>query len=166
MTHQLGTLEELPGEYLRAVNDLSVAPLWPFLRAALPYDFPNRSTVPFIWRYRDIRAHLMRAGELTPMEKAERRVLVLCNPGLGLEKLMATPTIYAGLQLSLPGETAEAHRHTPSAIRFVIEGDGGYTIVNGEVLVEGGELTRLELTPLIRRHNQLAMDLVEKARNV
>ena len=145
MTNQLGTLEELPQDYLRAVNDLSVAPLWPFLRAALPFDFPNRATAPFIWRYRDIRSHLMRAGELTPMEKAERRVLVLCNPGIGLEKLMATPTIYAGLQLILPGETAEAHRHTPSAIRFVIEGDGGYTIVNGEKCpMEKGDLI---LTP-------------------
>jgi gentisate 1,2-dioxygenase len=145
MSNQLGTLEELPKEYLRALNDLSVAPLWPFLRAALPFDFPSRQTAPFIWRYKDVRGHLMKSGELTPMEKAERRVLVLCNPGIGIEKLMATPTIYAGLQLILPGETAEPHRHTPSAIRFVIEGDGGFTIVNGEKCpMEKGDLI---LTP-------------------
>ena len=145
MSHSLGTLEELPKEYVKALTDLSVAPLWPSLRAVLPYDFPSRQTKPFAWHYADIRAHLLRAGELTPMEKAERRVLVLCNPGLGLEKLIATPTIYAGLQLILPGETAETHRHTPSAIRFVVEGEGGYTVVNGEKCpMEKGDLI---LTP-------------------
>ena len=130
MSHSLGTLEELPKDYIQALSGLSVAPLWPSLRAVLPHDAPNRATKPFAWRYTQIREHLMRAGDLTPIEKAERRVLVLCNPGLGLDRLIATPTIYAGLQLILPGETAEPHRHTPSAIRFVIEGDGGYTIVN------------------------------------
>ena len=145
MSHSLGTLEELPKDYIQALSGLSVAPLWPSLRAVLPHDAPNRATKPFAWRYTQIREHLMRAGDLTPIEKAERRVLVLCNPGLGLDRLIATPTIYAGLQLILPGETAEPHRHTPSAIRFVIEGDGGYTIVNGEKCpMEKGDLI---LTP-------------------
>jgi gentisate 1,2-dioxygenase len=87
----------------------------------------------------------MRAGELTPIEKAERRVLVLCNPGHGLAELRATPSIYVGLQLILPGETAPNHRHTPSAVRFVIEGRGAYTLVGGEKLsMEKGDLI---LTP-------------------
>jgi gentisate 1,2-dioxygenase len=83
---------------------------------------------------RELRPELMRAGELTPIEKAERRVLVLCNPGLGLEQLKATPSIYIGMQLILPGETAPNHLHTPSAVRFVVEGEGGFTVVRGEKL--------------------------------
>jgi cytosine/adenosine deaminase-related metal-dependent hydrolase len=64
-------------------------------------------------------------------------------------------------------EQAGAAVHDPvGALMLCASQNADYTIVNGEVLVEGGELTRLELTPLIRRHNQLAMDLVEKARNV
>jgi len=70
---------------------------------------------------------------------------VLCNPGLGLENMQATPSIYIGLQLILPGETAPNHRHTPMAVRFVIEGKGGYTVVQGEKLpMEKGDLI---LTP-------------------
>ena len=104
-----------------------------------------------MWRYADIRPQLLRAGELTPIERAERRVLVLCNPGLGLESMQATPSIYVGLQLILPGEKAPNHRHTPSAIRFVIEGNGGYTIVEGEKLpMEKGDLI---LTPSLLWHD-------------
>ena len=58
----------------------------------------------------------------------------ILNPGLGLENMQATPSIYVGLQLILPGETAPNHKHTPMAVRFVIEGEGGYTVVQGEKL--------------------------------
>lgn len=145
MSMDLGTLDELPAEYLATLAKMSVTPLWPSLRALLPRGGPVRETRPFLWRYGDIRPHLLRAGELTPMEKAERRVLVLANPGQGIERMMATPSIYVGLQLILPGETAPNHRHTPSATRFVVEGQGGYTIVEGEKLpMEKGDLI---LTP-------------------
>ncbi|MBN8557800.1 MAG: cupin domain-containing protein [Proteobacteria bacterium] len=146
----LGRLEDLPPEYLKAINDLSVAPLWPQLRGLLPRHQPVRQTQPFMWRYQDVRPHLLRAGELTPIEKAERRVLVLCNPGHGLDKLVATPSIYVGLQLILPGEVAPNHRHTPTAVRFVIEGEGGYTTVNGEKCpMHKGDLI---LTPALNWH--------------
>ena len=145
MSTQLGTLADLPAGYVEDLASLSVVPLWPSLRAVLPHGIPSRSTEPFAWRYAAIRDHLMRAGELTPIEKAERRVLVLSNPGLGLERMMATPSIYLGLQLILPGETAPNHRHSPSAVRFVIEGSGGFTSVNGEKCpMEKGDLI---LTP-------------------
>ena len=75
---------------------------------------------------------LLRAGELTPVEKAERRVLVLCDPGRGAGAMQVTSVIYCGLQLLLPGEVAPAHRHTPSAARIVVEGEGAYTVVEGE----------------------------------
>jgi gentisate 1,2-dioxygenase len=145
MSNTLGRLEDLPPDYLSALRAQNTLPLWPSLRAVLPHGKPSRATQPVIWRWRDIRPQLLRAGELTPIEKAERRVLVLCNPGHGLEAMKATATIYIGLQLILPGETAPNHRHTPSAVRFVVEGEGGHTVVNGEKLpMERGDLI---LTP-------------------
>ena len=145
MNAQLGRVEDLPPDYVQGLRLRNTLPLWPALRAVLPYGSPARRTLPVAWRYRDIRPDLLRAGELTPIEKAERRVLVLCNPGLGLENMQATPTIYIGLQLIQPGETAPNHRHTPSAVRFVIEGSGGFTLVDGEKLpMERGDLI---LTP-------------------
>jgi gentisate 1,2-dioxygenase len=141
----LGRLEDLPPQYVSGLRERNVVPLWPSLRDAIPYDKPGRKTEPSLWRYAQLRPELMRAGILAPIEKAERRVLVLCNPGLGLDTLRATPTIYIGLQLILPGESAPTHRHTPCAVRFVIEGRGGYTTVAGEKLpMEKGDLI---LTP-------------------
>ncbi len=142
---ELGTLEDLPLDYREGLTAHNLVPLWPSLRAALPYGKPARNTQPVVWRYDDIRPRLMKAGELTPIEKAERRVLVLSNPGLGLENMQATPSIYIGMQLILPGETAPNHMHSPSAVRFVVEGEGGYTVVDGEKLpMEKGDLI---LTP-------------------
>ena len=142
---QLQTAAELPPAYLATLNQLNLNPLWPSLRAFLPEGEPTGASVATHWRYNDVRPLLMQAGELTPIEKAERRVLVLCNRGLGLEKLQATPSIYVGMQLILPGEDAPNHRHTPSAIRLVVEGSGGYTTVEGEKLpMEHGDLV---LTP-------------------
>lgn len=145
MNMELGRVEDLPADYYQGLKDHNLMPLWPSLRAALPYERPTHHTQPTLWRYADVRPRLLEAGELTPIEKAERRVLVLCNPGLSLDTLRATPSIYIGLQLILPGETAPNHKHTPSAVRFVVEGKGGYTVVRGEKLpMEKGDLI---LTP-------------------
>lgn len=141
MSSDLGRIEDLPTEYVEALRENNTLPLWPSLRAMLPHGIPARSTQPVLWRYKDVRPNLMRAGDLAPIEKAERRVLVLCNPGLGLDTMRATPTIYIGMQLVLPGEVAPNHRHTPSAVRVVVEGTGGFTVVNGEKLpMEKGDL--------------------------
>ena len=146
----LGSLGELPKAYLDGLTANNLVPLWPSLRKALPHDRPFRRTQPVVWHYADARERLLQAGELTPIEKAERRVLVLANPGLGLENMQATPSIFIGLQLILPRETAPNHRHTPSAVRFVIEGEGGFTIVDGEKLpMERGDLI---LTPPLMWH--------------
>ncbi len=145
MTQTLGTMADLPADYVQGLAEKSVIPLWPSLRSVLPYDMPTRSTLPYAWRYRELRPYVLQAGALAPIERAERRVLVLANPGLGLERMMATPTIYLGLQLILPGESAPNHRHSPSAIRFVIEGSGGFTSVDGQKCpMEKGDLI---LTP-------------------
>ena len=129
--NDLGRLEDLPADYLAALSSEQLVPLWPSLRALIPPHVPARQTRPTHWRYQGIRPLLMRAGELTPIEKAERRVLVLANPGLGLERLQASPAIYLGMQLLLPGEIAPSHRHTPNAVRMVVEGEGAYTTVDG-----------------------------------
>ena len=116
--------------YYRALQQAQLAPLWESLAALAPFE-PKPQARPFAWSYPEIRAHLIEAGRLITAEQAERRVVVLANPGLP-GKLQATDTLYAGLQLILPGEIAPAHRHTQSALRFVIEGEGAYTAVDGE----------------------------------
>jgi gentisate 1,2-dioxygenase len=73
----------------------------------------------------------MQAGLLITAREAERRVLILENPGLRGQSCI-TPSLYAGLQLILPGEVAPAHRHTQTALRLVIDGEGAYTAVDGE----------------------------------
>lgn len=141
----LGTIDELPEDYVRQIRKLDLVPLWPFLRGFLPYGVPERLARPAHWDYAQIKPLLLQAGDLTPIEKAERRVLVLCNPGYRPEDAMLTPSIYVGLQLIQPGEQAPNHRHTPSAVRLVVEGTGGFTTVRGEKLpMEPGDLI---LTP-------------------
>lgn len=134
MSMQLGTLEELPQDYRDAMTAAGVAPLWPMMRKVLPHGKPAPQTRPSYWNFADLRPLLLRAGELTPVEKAERRVLVLSDQGRGTGAMQATSSIYIGMQLLLPGETAPAHRHTPSAARIIVEGEGGYTVVDGEKL--------------------------------
>jgi gentisate 1,2-dioxygenase len=142
---ELGTLGELPPDYLDALRVANLVPLWPSLRSLLPPDTPRSATAPTHWAWTAIRPLLVRAGSLTPIEKAERRVLVLANPGRGLENLQASSVIYLGMQLVLPGETAPNHRHTPNAARIVVEGSGACTIVGGErCAMEHGDLV---LTP-------------------
>ncbi len=143
--HPLGRLEDLPQDYRDELGRCNLVPLWPNLRAVLPPRVPGRNTRPTHWPYASLKPLLMRAGELTPMEKAERRVLVLANPGHGLENMKASPAIYLGMQLLLPNEWAPAHRHTPNAVRMIVEGHGATTTVNGEKCpMERGDLI---LTP-------------------
>src|SRR6185503_13037284 len=89
------------------------------------------ASVPAIWRYADLRAALLRASELITAPEAERRVLLLENPALPGTTFVA-PTLLAGMQLILPGEIAPTHRHTANALRFIVEGTGAYTTVDGE----------------------------------
>ena len=108
----------------------NLTPLWETLGVLVP-PHPSPACVPALWRYRDVRPYLMEAGSLISAKEAERRVLVLENPGLrGASSI--THSLYAGLQLILPGEVAPSHRHTQSALRMVIEGQGAYTAVDGE----------------------------------
>lgn len=142
---ELGRLEDLPQDYRDALAERNLVPLWPSLRAMLPPGQPRPRTQATHWPYAVLRPLLMRAGELTPIEKAERRVLVLANPGHGPDSMQASAAMYLGMQLLLPGEWAPAHRHTPNAVRMVVEGEGAYTTVDGERCpMERGDLI---LTP-------------------
>src|SRR5271168_3857299 len=111
-----------------AVSNL--APLWERLHGLVTAQ-PVTPCLPAIWHYRDVRPYLMESGGLISAEEATRRVLILENPGLKGQTSI-THSLFAGLQLILPGEVAPAHRHTQSALRFIIEGKGAYTAVDGE----------------------------------
>ncbi len=135
MTADLGRIEDLPADYVADLRSHNLVPLWPSLRALLPAGKPKLQTESTHWPYQAIRPLLLKAGELTPIEKAERRVLVLANPGHGLDKMQASAAIYLGMQLLLPGEWAPSHRHTPNAVRMVVEGEGAWSTVDGEKCV-------------------------------
>jgi gentisate 1,2-dioxygenase len=90
---------------------------------------PQPKAVPYLWHWRDLRPEAMRAAELVGTQQAERRVLRMTNPEL---TGVASNTLVANIQIVMPGEIARAHRHSGNALRFIIEGRGGYTVVNGE----------------------------------
>lgn len=134
MSHaQVAATHTEPGkldDYYRTLKSENLGPLWVSLKGLVPSE-PRPKAIPHAWEYAKVRPRLLEAGELITAEEAERRVLVLENPGLpGVSQI--TDTIYAGLQLILPGEVAPAHRHSQSALRFVIEGTGAFTAVDGE----------------------------------
>lgn len=109
---------------------MNLLPLWESLAKLVPPQ-PASSALVHRWSYREAREFLMRAGDLISAEQAERRVLILENPGLAGQSAIV-PSLYAGLQLILPGEIAPSHRHVQSALRFVMEGEGAFTSVDGE----------------------------------
>lgn len=116
--------------YYARLRPNNLAPLWEVLHDLVAPE-PNAPLQPALWRYDDIRPVLMESGTLITAKEAERRVLILENPALPGESRITT-SLYAGLQLVLPGEIAPAHRHSQSALRFVLEGSQGYTAVDGE----------------------------------
>ena len=112
------------------IAPLHLAPLWEKLHHLVTPE-PVTRCLPYVWHYRDVRPRLMQAGDLITAMEATRRVLILENPGYPGEATI-TGSLFAGLQLILPGEVAPSHRHTQSALRFIIEGQGAYTAVDGE----------------------------------
>lgn len=114
------------------------------LSGAVLADQPRALAPAHLWRWADIRRLLLRAGEIRALDGgAGRRTVRLCTPGL--DQKWTTRTIHASFQLVKPGETAEAHRHSLGALRFVVEGHGGHTTVEGEkFMMEPGDLV---LTP-------------------
>lgn len=122
----IATLEEL----YRVLPQLDCEPLWTMSGALTPE--PVTRMQAHLWRYADVKEVLERAGDLISAEDADRRVLAFRNPGTASSELArTTDTLWAALQLVLPGEVAPAHRHSPAALRYVIEGRGAYTAVDG-----------------------------------
>jgi gentisate 1,2-dioxygenase len=146
-------------QFYARIDPFHMAPLWTRLKALVPRE-PTPVGEPHRWRYAEVRPHVLESATHITAREAERRVLILENPGLrGTSQV--TQNLYAGLQLIMPGETAPAHRHTQSALRFIVEGEGAYTTVDDrQVMMYPGDLV---ITPAWRWHlhgNQSARPMV------
>jgi len=113
--------------FSKEISALGLKPLWERVMRLKP----GTAARPALWRWSDTRPLLARACELITAKQAERRVLMLENPALPGTTFITT-SLFAGLQAILPGEIAPTHRHTPNALRLVVEGEGAYTAVDGE----------------------------------
>ncbi len=124
--------------FYRRIDPICLTPLWECF-ADLISPQPTTPCRPYLWSYDEVRPFLMESGALIGAKEAERRVLILENPGLRGQSTI-THSLYAGLQLVLPGETAPAHRHAQTALRMIIEGPGAHTSVDGErIFMEPGD---------------------------
>ena len=117
-------------EFYERIGERNLAPLWEVLHGLVTAT-PQSAIVPHLWHYDDLKPDLLEACELITAREAERRVLVLENPALPGESRI-TKSLFGGLQIILPGEIAAPHRHSQAALRFVLEGEGAYTSVDGE----------------------------------
>jgi len=123
-------IEAMREAYYERISKYDMAPLWKVMKSVVTKE-PVTHCAPAIWRFQDVKALVLESGPLITAEEAERRVLVLENPAMrGQSKI--TNSMFAGIQMILPGEIAPAHRHVSSAIRFVLDGEGAYTAVEGE----------------------------------
>jgi len=135
--------------YGQKIGKDNLVPLWDRMSSLVTPE-PKSPCQPHIWNYDTIRPVLLEAGSLLTAKEAERRVLILENPGMPGESKVTT-SLYAGIQLIMPGEIAPAHKHSQAAFRFIIEGNGAYTAVEGEKsYMSKGDLI---LTPSGRWHD-------------
>ena len=108
-----------------------LVPLWTEIGELMPLH-PKSKAAPHLWRWQRLKALAAQAGRIVPVGRGgERRAIALANPSLG-GKPFATPTLWAAIQYLMPGEDAPEHRHTQHAFRFVVEGEGVWTVVNGD----------------------------------
>jgi gentisate 1,2-dioxygenase len=122
-------------EYYGELEKLDAGALWTVANKIEPW-YPQPSSVPTLWRYQQLRPLVHKALAMVKGEDAGRRVVMLVNPGR-TELSAAAGLLYTGLQIMGPGECMTAHRHQASALRFVIEGTGAWTIVDGQKLRVG-----------------------------
>lgn len=131
-------------DFNKDIERYHLGPLWHAI-PNLMNRTPKPQAVPYLWKWELLYDKLMAAKEIfTPERGGERRAIYLQNPGLTNRQpwgwASTTQTLYAAVQLILPGETAPSHRHTQSAMRFIIEGEGAYSIVQGErIFMEEGD---------------------------
>lgn len=122
-------------DYYSTINKLGVDALWTVANEIEPWEPHTLSSVAF-WEYEKIRPHLLRSAELVSPGEAGRRVLYLINEKRKDIKA-ACGMLFSGLQITKPGEFTPAHRHVASALRFIMEGKKGYTIVDGHHITLG-----------------------------
>ena len=148
MDHAIQKTPEREAFY-RKIDGENLSALWNVMGDLITPQ-PKSPCRPHLWRFDTIRSFMLDAGKLITAKEAERRVLILENPGLrGQSKI--TTSLYAGVQLVMPGEVAPAHRHTQSALRFILEGRGAYTAVDGErTVMEPGDFV---ITPSMTWHD-------------
>src|SRR5256886_1429838 len=116
--------------FYKKIDGENLTALWTVMSDLITPE-PKSACQPHLWKFDIIRNYMTEAGKLITAKEAERRVLVLENPGLrGQSKI--TTSLFAGVQMVIPGDVAPAHRHSQSALRFVLEGKGAYTAVDGE----------------------------------
>src|ERR1700733_2303494 len=123
-------IEAMREAFYGRIAKKDMAPLWKVMRSVVTQE-PVTRTQPHVWHYDDVKSLVMESGGLITADEAERRVLILENPAMHGESKV-TNTLFAGVQMIMPGEVAPAHRHVSSAIRFVLDGEGAYTAVEGE----------------------------------
>jgi len=121
--------------YYNDLERFDAAALWTVANKIEPWQ-PKSSSVPVLWRYADLRGHVLRSLDLVAPEKAGRRVIYLNNPGRK-DVAAAVGCLYSGLQVMKAGEVASAHQHSASALRFIMEGKGAYTVVDGHKMTLG-----------------------------
>jgi gentisate 1,2-dioxygenase len=126
---RIDTPEEALQDFYQQLNAQHISPAWISGGVSTA---PMSKAVPYVWHWRALRPQALRAAQLVGTEQAERRVLRLHNPELANPS--ASNTLVANIQIVMPGEIARAHRHSAAALRLIIEGQGGYTVVNGTSL--------------------------------
>ncbi len=118
-------------ELYRGFEEELLVPLWTEIGDLMPLH-PRSKAAPHVWRWPNLLRLAGQAGQLVPVGRGgERRAIALANPALG-GKPYATPTLWAAIQYLMPGEDAPEHRHTQNAFRFVVEGEGVWTVVGGD----------------------------------
>ncbi len=121
--------------YYAELKHVHAGALWTVANKIEPWE-PKSESVPVVWRYADLREKVLRSIDLVTPEQAGRRVIYLENPGRS-EVVAAVGWLYSGLQVMHPGELASSHRHSASALRFIMEGEGAYTNVDGHKMTLG-----------------------------
>ena len=115
-------------ELYRDFEAAGMTPLWLTREGLMPFH-PQPRAVPHLWRWADLLPLAARSADLVPVGRGgERRAISLGNPGLSGDPY-TTPTLWAAIQYLAPREDAPEHRHTQSAFRFVLEGEGVWTVV-------------------------------------
>jgi len=122
-------------DFYRDLESQHAGALWTVANKIEPWE-PVSSSVPVVWHYDRLRGHVMRALELVTPEQAGRRVVYLANPGRK-DVSAAVGWLYTGIQVMAPGELASSHRHSASALRFIMEGSGAFTNVDGHKMTLG-----------------------------